>query len=152
MLMATDFDRYASMGREIVHHLDLELGGQGPEHAGRVLRAVLHALRNRLTTAESIHLVAQLPMALKGIYVDGWKMGNPDHRIRTAEDLAQEVIREGGRTAWRDFSGTGDANRALQAVMKILSEYVSPREWSDIEANLPADLRASFHSWHARKV
>lgn len=150
--MATDFDRYAATGREIVHYLDRELGGQGPEHAGRVLRAVLHALRNRLTTAESIHLVAQLPMALKGIYVDGWKLGNPDHRIRTADDLAQEVIREGGRTAWRDFSDTDDAYRAMVVVIKMLSGYVSAGEWADIEANLPEDLRSSLHSWLARKV
>jgi uncharacterized protein (DUF2267 family) len=36
------------------------------------LRAVLHALRDRLTVAETAHLSAQLPMLIRGIYFKGW--------------------------------------------------------------------------------
>jgi hypothetical protein len=36
------------------------------------LRAVLHALRDRLTVEETAHLSAQLPMLIRGIYFEGW--------------------------------------------------------------------------------
>jgi uncharacterized protein (DUF2267 family) len=39
----------------------------------RVLRAVLHALRSRPTIQQFFQMMAQFPMVLKAIYVDGWK-------------------------------------------------------------------------------
>ena len=146
-----DFDRYAFSGRELIRRIDHALGNQGPEHAGRVLRCVLHALRSRLTTEESLHVVAQLPMAIKGVYVDGWKPGPPNRSIRTGDDFAEEVIRVGGSAAWHDFSGPQDAREATREVMHVLSGFISPGEWSDIEAVLPLALRQEVREWHNRK-
>ena len=42
------------------------------DKVGRIIYAVFHALRNRLSHAESFHLIAQLPMVLKSVYLDGW--------------------------------------------------------------------------------
>ena len=36
------------------------------------LRAVLHAVRDRLTVEEAAQLSAQLPMLVRGIYFEGW--------------------------------------------------------------------------------
>ena len=36
------------------------------------LRAVLHALRDRLPVQESADLAAQLPVLIRGIYYEGW--------------------------------------------------------------------------------
>ena len=45
-----------------------ELGRPGDRrHAFRVLRAVLHALRDRLTVDAAAHLGAQLPEFLRGV-------------------------------------------------------------------------------------
>lgn len=49
--------------------------------AARIIRSVLHALRNRLSHQESFQLIAQLPMALKAVYVDGWKIKKEFQRI-----------------------------------------------------------------------
>src|SRR5690348_9496217 len=37
------------------------------------LRAVLHVLRDRLTPEQAVHLGAQLPLLIRGIYYDGWR-------------------------------------------------------------------------------
>jgi len=38
---------------------------------GRIVRSVFHVLRDMLSTEESLQLIAQLPMALKSLYMDG---------------------------------------------------------------------------------
>jgi uncharacterized protein (DUF2267 family) len=42
------------------------------ERAYHALRAVLHALRDRLPPHEAVDLGAQLPMLVRGFYYDGW--------------------------------------------------------------------------------
>lgn len=145
--MAVQFEKYAAKGNELLARLDRELGSKGTDHAGRVLKSVLHALRNRITPQESSQIMAQLPMALKALYVDGWKMSTLHKSIHTIDDFADEVIMEAGRTAWRDFSGKADALLGIRAVMKVLAEFIAPGEFSDLAAVLPQSLRSEVLSW-----
>jgi uncharacterized protein (DUF2267 family) len=39
-----------------------------------------------LTPEESLHLIAQLPMLLKAIYINGWRLHKKD-RIRSMDDF-----------------------------------------------------------------
>jgi uncharacterized protein (DUF2267 family) len=43
-------------------------------HAYIALRAVLHVLRDRLTPEQAVHLGAQLPILVRGIYYEGWRL------------------------------------------------------------------------------
>ena len=43
------------------------------------LRATLHALRDRLGPENAVHLAAQLPMLVRGLYYEGWRLAaSPD--------------------------------------------------------------------------
>jgi hypothetical protein len=53
------------------------LGTYDRHHAYSILRAVLHALRDRIGPANAVHLGAQLPMLIRGLYYEGWHMGTP---------------------------------------------------------------------------
>ena len=55
-----------------LNELAAELGTEDHRHAYRVLRAVLHAVRDRLTVDEAAQLAAQLPELIRGIYYEGW--------------------------------------------------------------------------------
>jgi uncharacterized protein (DUF2267 family) len=50
------------------------------------LRAVLHALRDRVTNREAVQLGAQLPTVIRGIYYEGWTL--PDKSRRVSERSA----------------------------------------------------------------
>ena len=52
---------------------------------------MFHALRNWLSHEESFQLLAQLPMALKGVYVDGWKFDKAFNRLSHINDFLDEV-------------------------------------------------------------
>jgi uncharacterized protein (DUF2267 family) len=145
--MALNFQQYAAKGNEILHRLDIVLGNKGTDHAGRVLRSVLHAFRNRFSIEESFQFLAQLPMALKSVYVDGWRPGKLHKSVKSIDDLADEVMDEDGRTVWRDFASTTEAVQAIRAVMGVLSEFVSPGELADIAATVPMDLKNEILNW-----
>ena len=59
----------------------------GPPRGLSGLRAVLHALRDRLPVAEAAHLGAQLPMLVRGFYYDCWKPAGAPVRINTTQEF-----------------------------------------------------------------
>lgn len=138
--MSIDFEKYAAKGNELINRLSQELD-LPRDSAARILRSVLHALRNRLTIEESFQMIAQLPMALKGVYVDGWQPGKVFKRIHYLEDFIEEVKKEDGRTANYDFDNTENSKHAIKAVFKTLNYYLSDGEMNDMIAVLPKELK-----------
>lgn len=146
--MALNFEKFAAKGNEFLNKLATRLGDEeNRDRAGRVLRCVLRALRNRLTVEESLQLVSQLPMAIKAVYVDGWKIHHEFIRIKTIDDFSQEVMKEDGLSVWRDFSSIEEAKEAIEAVMKTLADYVSAGELHDVIDLMPKEIKHHFMVW-----
>ena len=146
--MTLNFEKYAAKGNEFVNKLAEHLGDtKNRDRAGRILRCVLRALRNRLTVEESLQLLSQLPMAIKAVYVEGWKLNHEFVRIKSMEEFAAEVMREDGFAAWRDFASMEEAEEAIEAVMKTLADYVSAGELHDIIGLMPGEIKKSFMVW-----
>jgi uncharacterized protein (DUF2267 family) len=114
-----------------------ELAGEfqsGRGDAYRVLRAVLHALRDRISVDEAAQLGAQLPELIRGIYYAEW---DPSRTPMSGDARAflDRIAREGR------LAGDTEAAFAAQAVMRTLSRHVSAGEIDDVLSQLPADLR-----------
>jgi uncharacterized protein (DUF2267 family) len=73
----------------------MEFTGPDRRRAYRVLAAVLHALRDRLTVDEVAQLGAQLPILVRGLYYDQWHhpSGKPE-RLRHKEEFLASVAAE----------------------------------------------------------
>jgi uncharacterized protein (DUF2267 family) len=139
---AMNFEKHAAQGNEFVKDVAVAMG-HPDDHAMvyRSIRAVFHALRARLTSAQSFHLIGHLPMALKAVYVDGWHpAGRPERNIRTLEDLVEEIMLADGRSASRDFPHERAAERAIRAVIGVLACRIPAGEIGAIERGLPAPL------------
>jgi uncharacterized protein (DUF2267 family) len=146
--MTLNFEKYASKGHEFVNKVAVRLGDEeNRDRAGRVVRSVLHALRNRLTVEESLQLLSQLPMAIKSVYVEGWKLHHDLRRIKTIEDFCEEVMKEDGLAVWRDFSSVSEAMDAIEAVMKTLADYVTAGELHDVIDLMPKEIKQHFVVW-----
>lgn len=138
--MVIDFEKYAVKGNEFIRFVALEL--EVPrDKAGRIVRAVLHALRDRLTYEESFQLMAQLPMAIKGLYVDGWTYRTPLLPIRHLDEFLEAIRHADGKLSGYDFGNNKQALRAVQGVFSAMYEYVSPGEMRDILDILPHTIR-----------
>lgn len=137
--MTVDFEKYAFKGNEFVSLVadDLEI----PKgKAGRIIRAVFHALRNRLSHEESFQLLALLPMVLKGVYVEGWKYDKNYDRVSSMKDFLDEVRKEDGGFAGYDFGDDSKARVAVAAVFRALHYFAPEQEMNDIADMMPGEL------------
>ncbi len=99
------------------------------------LRAVLHALRDRLPTNETAQLAAQLPLLIKAVYYDGWDPSRTPLKARTKEQFLALVK----PSLERGIPGV-DADRVTRAVFRLLAGHVSAGEVADIRGMLPQEL------------
>lgn len=119
--MATYFDHYANEGNDILRQIAAALDiPKDTRTAFRILRAVLHTLRDRITIQQSLALVMQLPMALRALYVSSWSMAGRPLTYDSKKAFLLEVTNE-DRYVENDFCGTGE--RVVRAVFRVLSMY-----------------------------
>ena len=116
--------------KEIAQALDLERHG-----AYRVLRAVLHCLRDRLTINEAAQLGDQLPMLVRGIYYEAWHPAGKPEKIRSRDEFLAGITT---RIAMRQPI---DVENAARVVFQTLESHVSAGEIRDVIHILPQEIR-----------
>jgi len=138
-------NKYLEEANVFFKDVAIELGNPlDTEHAFRVTVAFFHTLRDRITTEESMHVVSQLPMILKGLYVDGWKMHDAVDRTDTLAEFLEEVRNNSLRTAGRDFGNDQQAIDNLSAVIRVLRKYIDEGEMRHIRQQLPEPIAELF--------
>jgi len=103
------------------------------------LRSVLHALRDCLPPAEAVKFSAQMPLLVKGVFFDGWKISPKPTRMNHADFNAS--IRHG----LKDESGV-EPEAALKAVLSAMCRHISPSVLDTIEPVLPREVHAVVHA------
>jgi uncharacterized protein (DUF2267 family) len=99
-----------------------------------VLRAGLHALRDRIGPVNAVHLGAQLPMLLRGAYYEGWRPGAEPSRERHVEEFLKHVAANLPRN-----SQVG-AEAVAQATFRALAECVDTGEVQKVINLLPREM------------
>lgn len=122
--------------KEVANELDNPLD---EAHAYRVTRSTFHTLRDMLTPEESAHLIAQLPMYLKAVYVDGWNLRQAKNKIRSMSEFL-ECIRANNEHPERDFGNDASAKAKVQAVFAALQQKVTTGEIIHILDQMPEEL------------
>ncbi len=101
------------------------------------LRAVLHAVRDRLTVEETAQLGAQLPMLVRGIFYAEWDPSRVPLKQNREEFLQQ--IRE--KFPYRI---DGDIEQLERTVLQALRRHITDGEWDDVKSLMPKDLVATL--------
>jgi uncharacterized protein (DUF2267 family) len=138
--MALIFEKYAIKGNEFLSLLKESLATEDDGQAIRILRSTFRVLRNHFTFEESLQLLAQLPMAIKSVYVDGWRKGE-HKRLHNVDDFLLEIIQD---TAWHDFNDKEDILDSVRAVIDTMRVYVSVQEMDQALATLPRQISELF--------
>jgi len=102
------------------------------------MKAVLHTLRDRTTVEEVFHLSAQLPVLIRGIYLEGYKPSGKPEKMN-AEEFVREIKNRMGP------STEVQAPDAIRAVFTVLYEKISPGEMEDIKGSMPKDIQRLWH-------
>ncbi len=131
----TAFEHTIQTTQQWLHEIEEGIGWQDPHRAYLALRAVLHALRDRLTVEQAAALAAQLPMLVRGFYYEGWHPhGKPLKERKRDEFLAHvaETLRDDPYI---------DPEQITDVVLDVLARHVSRGEIECIKRTLPAELR-----------
>lgn len=109
--------------------------GQGrAQRLYRMLRAVLMALRDRLTVEEATDLGSQLPLLIRGFYYEGWNPAKTPTRERHLADFLDHVA------SLLIPEVDGDPRAITQAVFRVLERHVTAGQVRDVKCNLPREL------------
>ncbi len=104
-----------------------------PHRAYQVLRATLHAVRDRLDVDHAAALGAQLPLVIRGLYYEGWHPSGKPYKVRDRGEFL-------GLVACEFDAGRDDLERAVRAVLRVLSQHVSTGEIDRVRHVLPRTI------------
>lgn len=141
--MALNFNHFAAEANEFIKAYTKELSlNDDTEKAGRILSAILHGLRELISTKESLQLIAQFPMFLKAVYVNGWRIKDKKLRVKTMEDFIDLVKNFDSPSEINDFGYDYDlAEKYIYTTFIMLRQYISLGELEDIRSELPKELK-----------
>jgi len=132
-------DRTVHKTNEWLAELMKDVGTDDRKLAYSALRAVLHALRDRLPIPAIASLGAQLPLLVRGIYYEGWHPpaeGTTSH-VRTVDDFLVRVEQE-------IANERADSEELTRAVLRVLDRHVDPNELRKVMHLLPKPIQALF--------
>lgn len=139
--MSLDFNKYAQEGNEFINRLAEGLGHPDEkDQAGILLRAVLHALRDRISIAENLHVVSQLPMFLKAVYVSEWSYSDDVDRVKTEEEFTKRIEHYQEQYGEQDFNWDASTAELATKVFAEIERYLTDGEVQDIKSQLPEGI------------
>ena len=101
------------------------------------LRAVLHAVRDRLTVEETAQLGAQLLMLVRGIFYAEWDPSKVPMK-QNREDFMQRIREQ------FPYQIEGGIEQLERTVLQAMRRYITDGEWDDIKSAMPKDLAAAL--------
>ncbi len=147
--MPINFQQYAVKGDEFLSILAGKLGDPSDKaRASRILKSTFKVLRDHLTVEESVQLLAQLPVALKGVYMDGWRVNHTHvEKMKSLGDFSMSILQADGDAAATDFLSIEDVFFAVRVVVETMGLYVSAEELDEAFGTLPKDIKETMRSW-----
>jgi uncharacterized protein (DUF2267 family) len=104
-------------------------------HAYSTLRAVLHALRDRIGPESAAHLGAQLPMLLRGLFYEGWDPTGKPSKERHEADFLAHIACELPR------ADAAEVEQGVRAALDVLSKRIDRRTAVKLATMFPLELR-----------
>lgn len=146
--MTLNFNQYATEGNTFLKDYAKEMNMPDDlNKAGRIFTAIMHALRDIISPQESLQFIAQFPMFLKAIYVNGWIIKKEKPKVKRMADFLDLLRTHDWPVAVNDFEHTDDlAERYVDTTFIYLCKYLSLGEMDDIRDALPKDLKSMIYS------
>lgn len=129
-------DHTSQLTHSWINELDRELGWNNKPRTFRLLRAVLHALRDCLPLTEAAQFSAQLPTLLRGVFYEQWR---PEQQSAGRWTLDRFLIRLNSSFP-NDPVEEGMADAAI-TTFDLLARKISPGEIEDVLGALPPGIR-----------
>lgn len=142
--MALDFNKLAKEGNTFINQLAQNLGHTSEQDRGqvtRILKAVMHTLRDSMNFQENLHVIAQLPMALKAVWVDQWQYKETPHRPRSVEEF-EDIVKSYQRLyGEQNFDWQKGTDEIVRITIESLKQYLTTGEAIHVMGQLPKEVQ-----------
>jgi uncharacterized protein (DUF2267 family) len=142
--MALDFNKFAQEGNTFLNQLAEKLGHANEQDRGqvtRILKAVMHTLRDSMDFNENLHVIAQLPMALKAVWVDQWTAMDRPHRPRSLEEFEDIVKSYQSKYGEQNFDWEKGTDEIIRITVDCLKQYITLGEAIHVMGQLPKEVQ-----------
>jgi uncharacterized protein (DUF2267 family) len=133
-------DHTVQLSHAWINDLDRRLKWNNKARSYRLLRTVLHALRDWMQVNEAVDLAAQLPTLLRGVYYEHWRPAAVPEKSRSKSKFLARI------DAAFVADPLADTEFAVMSVFHLLADLISGGEIRDVRQSLPADLRKLWPS------
>ncbi|MFD2512303.1 DUF2267 domain-containing protein [Pontibacter locisalis] len=141
-----NFNKFAQEANEYLNELAADLGH--PEDQGQtyiLLRAVLHTLRDRIHISESLHIMSQLPLFLKGVFAEHWEYREQPLQFETLEEFKKAVEEDQARHGERQFDWKQPTDELVKMVLTSLgTRYLTEGQLEHIATQMPKEVQSVF--------
>ncbi len=129
------FNKTEQKTMEWIKDVSTNMGSTDMQRSYTILRAVLHATRDRLRPDEAVQFGAQLPMLVRGFYYEGWHPHDKPRKYRHKEEFLDEIHKKAPAL------DNEQLERAATAVFETLESKMPGGELEQVRAALPSELR-----------
>lgn len=129
------FDKTEQKTMNWINSVSQNMGSTDSQRSYTILRAVLHATRDRLIPEEAAQLGAQLPMLVRGFYYEGWHPSDKPRKYRHKSQFLEEIHK---KVPTLDQT---QLERAATAVFETLESEMPGGELDQVRHALPRELR-----------
>lgn len=139
-----DFNLFAQEANRFFKELGENLNHPKDEDHGQVvraLRAVLHVLRDHITISQSLHLLSQLPMFLKAVYVEQWHYQEKPQRVKSLEEFKDKIKEKQRELGEVEFNWDEHTEEIMKRVLATLGQYLNTEVLDHVSAELPEEIR-----------
>lgn len=143
--MSFNINKFAQEGFTFVNELSNELGHPGENEAtARLLRSVLHVMRDRITMSENLDVIAQLPMFLKAVYVEQWKYREKPLKFESMEEFCNQVKEHQSRMGEREFNWNEPTDVLVLRTFRALRKYLTQGAAGHILDQMPKEIKEAL--------
>jgi uncharacterized protein (DUF2267 family) len=128
------FDTTVNETNQWLKAVEAEMPPCNRHEAYVAMRAVMHVLRDRLSPGGAMRLAAQLPLLLRGVFVEGWQPDETPKRTHTADAFVAMVA----DALPRDFPL--EAEFVTRSVVQALWREMKGGAMQKVKGELPADI------------
>jgi uncharacterized protein (DUF2267 family) len=140
-----NLERFASEGNRFIKDVAFELG-ISRNSAARIIKAVLHAVRDRLPPDDAVEFSQGLPMFLKAVYFDQYDLSRTPVVIRRAHDFLDFIFYKDEMSASADFPTANSVERALKGVFNVLELYMDHGQIEQVKHIMGGEIRELIES------
>ncbi|MFD2248278.1 DUF2267 domain-containing protein [Pontibacter ruber] len=139
--MAFNFEDNKKDAIVLLQAVAQELDTDDMNKAGRIFRAVLQAIRDRLPVNEAIHFAAQLPIIWKGIYFDQYDPDKVPVTIRDAQEWINYIRNKNAFAANNDFQQDDEITASFRAVFNVLQRHMSDGQLQQVKQAMHQEIQ-----------